>query len=86
MITHVTYVDWEQFYNNGELMIEGHSVSGRQMLDYLNSEPSSPIDVEIEDIDMSVLLNENYEVDDLAFAKDLSAIRAAKEAANGRDD
>ncbi len=83
MITHVTYSDWEQFYRDGKCFLEGHSVSGRQMLDYLNRAPEAlECHVEIESIDMSTLPNNDFEVDNLAEGKDLTAIRKAKRKAD----
>ena len=86
MITFVHYSDWVQMFVSGECALEGHSLSARQLLDYLNENPESPIEVEVEDIDMSTLPNNDFQIDNLAFDKNLGAIRAAKEAHDGRDD
>lgn len=78
MITVVTYEDWTQIYSDGALLVEGHSISARQWLDVVRAD--------VEDLDMSTVPNKNFEVDNLAFNKNLAALRAAKEACDGADD
>jgi len=69
-LTRVLYSDWEQIYSDGALLIEGHSISAADWLRVVRAD--------VEELDMSVLPNDDFQIDNLAEAKDLSAIRAAK--------
>jgi hypothetical protein len=70
MITVVGYSDWEQIYEGDRLLVEGHSVSAVDLLRAWN--------LPHEQIDMSTLTNEDYEIDNLAMDHDLEAIKKRK--------
>lgn len=72
MITRVLYEDWEQLFDDDVLLIEGHSVSAAQLMDVLGIKNVS--------LDLSLLPNANFEVDNLADSKNLARIKAAWEA------
>jgi hypothetical protein len=69
-IVAVQYDNWQQIFNDdGTLLVEGHSITAEQFAQALH--------LRIEQLDMSVLPNANFEVDNIVAQRDLSAVREA---------